>query len=126
MLTKKIEYGYIILKKLKDTNETLLMSGKEILNNSNIPYSMGLSILTNLSQGKLIFSNKGKNGGFYLNQEKKITFLDLFVVLEYKLSQQIDKRNIYIDDDYELLTTKLGNIVLEEMKNIKIEFNQLI
>ena len=70
MLTKKVEYGYMILRKLYGSNETNLMSGKEILESIDVPYSMGLSILTQLSKNGLIESFKGKTGGFCLKKKK--------------------------------------------------------
>ncbi|MGL5459785.1 MAG: Rrf2 family transcriptional regulator [Cetobacterium sp.] len=75
-----MEYGYVILKKLKLTVNGKIKLGKEILEDTKVPYNMGLSILTELSNAGLILSVKGKNGGFFLAKEN--FFLDLFIALE--------------------------------------------
>ncbi len=114
MFSKKLEYGYLILKFLKDTNELKLKSGKEIIESTKIPYNMGLSILTELSTGNLIKSIKGKNGGFY-RENKDITLLDLFQVLENK---KIIKT--FSNSEYEKEVLRIGVIVLEKMNEIII------
>lgn len=119
MLTKKIEYGYIILKRLSENNEQKLLSGKEILINSKVPYNMGLGLLTQLVKNGLIGSLKGKNGGFYLKEDNKITMLDLFLALE-KEEFKSSLNEEYKDQSYKEITLRIGNILLRELQKIEI------
>lgn len=119
MLTKKIEYGYIILKRLSKNNDKKLLTGKEILIDSKVPYNMGLGILTQLVKNGLIESIKGKNGGFYLKENTKITMLDLFLALEKEeLKSSLNEE--YKDQSYKEITLRIGNILLRELKKIEI------
>lgn len=114
MFSKKLEYGYLIVKALKNTSEITLKSGKEIVEETKVPYNMGLTILTELSTGKLIKSVKGKNGGFY-RDKREITLLDLFKVLENK--KNIDE---FKNNEYKQKILKIGVYILEKMKEIKV------
>lgn len=119
MLTKKIEYGYIILKRLSKNNDKKLLTGKEILIDSKVPYNMGLGILTQLVKNGLIESIKGKNGGFYLKENTKITMLDLFLALEKEeLKSSLNEE--YKDQSYKEITLRIGNILLRELEKIEI------
>ena len=118
MLTKKIEYGYIILKKLNESSQEKLMSGKEILESNEIPYRVGLSILTQLSKSGIVNSAKGKKGGFYL-KKREVTMLELFLALERTSLDEEIKRS-YIDLNYQEITVRIGSCLLKELKKIKI------
>lgn len=118
MLTKKVEYGYMILRKLYGSNETNLMSGKEILESIDVPYSMGLSILTQLSKNGLIESFKGKTGGFCL-KKRKITMLELFLAMEKDLFDNAINKN-FIDLNYRDITLKIGNFLLMELEKVNV------
>lgn len=119
MLTKKVEYGYIILQKLKKLKKDELKSGKEILDKSEIPYNMGLGILTILVKKGLVISRKGKTGGFYLNLDTELNMLDLFLALEGDVFENnLDEK--FIDMDYQKIVFKLGQELLVNLKNIKI------
>lgn len=119
MLTKKIEYGYIILKRLSKNNDKKLLTGKEILIDSKVPYNMGLGILTQLVKNGLIESIKGKKGGFYLKENTKITMLDLFLALEKEeLKSSLNEE--YKDQSYKEITLRIGNVLLRELKKIEI------
>lgn len=117
MLTKKIEYAYIILRKISTDSRGRLMSGKQILESTNIPYNMGLGILTELSNAGLISSLKGKNGGFYM-KKNEITLLDLYFTLEY--SHNILNRHQYIDHEFREIALELRSRLLKELKSFKI------
>lgn len=118
MLTKKVEYGYVILRKLYGSNETNLMSGREILESIDVPYNMGLSILTQLSKSGLIESFKGKTGGFYL-KKKKITMLELFLAMEEDLFDSAINTN-YVDLNYRDIILKIGNSLLMELQKVNV------
>lgn len=118
MLTKKVEYGYMILRKLYGSSETNLMSGKEVLEPINVPYNMGLSILTQLSKNGLIESFKGKTGGFYL-KKNKITMLELFLAMEKDLFDSAINTN-YIDLNYRDIILKIGNSLLKELQKVNV------
>lgn len=121
MFSKKMEYGYIILNNLKLTDEHSLKSGKKILENTKIPYQMGLGILTELSNAKIIKSLKGKNGGFYL-LKKEIVFLDLFIALE-ATQKNINKLLINTDSEDEIYKKKMykiSEIIIKELARQKI------
>lgn len=118
MLTKKVEYGYVILRKLYGSNETNLMSGREILESIDVPYNMGLSILTQLSKSGLIESFKGKTGGFYL-KKKKITMLELFLAMEKDLFDSAINTN-YVDLNYRDIILKIGNSLLMELQKVNV------
>lgn len=118
MLTKKVEYGYMILRKLYGSNETNLMLGKEILESIDVPYSMGLSILTQLSKNGLIESFKGKTGGFCL-KKRKITMLELFLAMEKDLFDNAINKN-FIDLNYRDITLKIGNFLLMELEKVNV------
>lgn len=116
MFSKKIEYGYIIIQELKETNELNTKFGKDILKNIQVPYNMGLGILSELSKSELIISTKGKNGGYYL-KNKDITFFELFNSLEVVSKV---KRNKYNDVSYKEKILKINLHFLNDLKNIKI------
>lgn len=118
MLTKKVEYGHMILRKLYGSSEINLMSGKEILESINVPYNMGLGILTQLSKNGLVESFKGKTGGFYL-KKKKITMLELFLAMEKDLFDSAVNKN-YIDLNYRDITLKIGSSLLVELEKINV------
>lgn len=118
MLTKKVEYGYMILRKLYGSSEINLMSGKEILESINVPYNMGLGILTQLSKNGLVESFKGKTGGFYL-KKKKITMLELFLAMEKDLFDSAVNKN-YIDLNYRDITLKIGSSLLVELEKTNV------
>lgn len=116
MFSKKIEYGYIIIQELKDTNELNTKLGKDILKNIQVPYNMGLGILSELSKNDIIISTKGKNGGYYL-KNKNITFFELFNSLE--IISKV-KRNKYNNTSYKEKILKINSYFLNELKTIKI------
>lgn len=119
MFSKKMEYGYIILKKLAVNGKIKL--GKEILEDTKVPYNMGLSILTELSNAGLIISVKGKNGGFFLAKEK-IFFLDLFIALE------ANQKNVTLllgnekneNKEYNKKIQIIGSVLLNELAKMEI------
>lgn len=121
MFSKKMEYGYIILKKLEKITNNELLSGKEILNNTKIPYNMGLGILTELSNAGLIISIKGKNGGFLLSKEK-INLLDLFIALEsnQKNINTLQLNKSQNNEEYDKKIQKIGSILLNELAKTEI------
>lgn len=116
MFSKKLEYGYIILKLLKNSSEFNKFSGKYIVEQGNIPTNMGLGILSELSRGGLIKSLKGKNGGFYREPERDITLFELFQVLE----NQGNNIKYFFNDEFKKDIVYIGAIVMQEMTNIKI------
>lgn len=116
MFSKKIEYGYIIIQELKETNELNTKLGKDILKNIQVPYNMGLGILSELSKSELIISTKGKNGGYYL-KNKDITFFELFNSLE--IVSKV-RRNKYNNVSYRDKILKINLHFLNDLKNIKI------
>lgn len=121
MFSKKMEYGYIILKKLKNTTDNKVLSGKEILENTQIPYNMGLSILTELSSAGLLISTKGKNGGFILHKET-VYLLDLFIALEANKKNisvsQLDR--VQSNKEYHKKLQKIGAVILNELAKTQI------
>ncbi len=121
MFSKKMEYGYIILKKLEKVTNRELLSGKEILENTKIPYNMGLGILTELSNAGLVVSLKGKNGGFILSK-KRIYLLDLFVALEtnQKNMNILKSETVQGDEEYTQKIQKIGTIILNELAKTQI------
>lgn len=116
MFSKKLEYGYVILKLLKNTNEINKISGKDIIQEGNIPPNMGLSILSELSRGGLIKSLKGKNGGFYREKSREITLFELFQVLENQGKQM----KPFFNEEFRNDVVYIGAMVMQEMANIKI------
>ncbi|MGL4510275.1 Rrf2 family transcriptional regulator [Cetobacterium sp.] len=120
MFSKKMEYGYIILKKLETTSREKTKLGKEILEDTKVPHSMGLSILTELSNAGLIISTKGKNGGFFLAKEK-IYFLDLFVALETnQKNKSILQNKVKEDEEYDRKVKRIGKILLDALGRVQI------
>ncbi|MGL5459966.1 MAG: Rrf2 family transcriptional regulator [Cetobacterium sp.] len=120
MFSKKMEYGYIILKKLELIKEGEFKLGKDVLKNTNIPYNMGLSILTELSNSGLIVSNKGKNGGFY-KSKKQISFLDLFIALEANqknINTLVGKTSE--NEEYCKKVQKIGKVLLEKLARVEV------
>ena len=120
MFSKKMEYGYIILKKLETTDKEKIKLGKEILEDTKVPYSMGLSILTELSNAGLIISTKGKNVGFFLAKEK-IFFLDLFIALETnQKNKSILQKKVKESGEYDKKVKKIEKILLEGLARVQI------
>lgn len=120
VFSKKMEYGYIILKKLETTSREKIKLGKEILEDTKVPHSMGLSILTELSNAGLIISTKGKNGGFFLAKEK-IYFLDLFVALETnQKNKSILQNKVKEDEEYDRKVKRIGKILLDALGRVQI------
>lgn len=120
MFSKKMEYGYLILKKLELVKDGEVKLGKEVLKNTKIPYNMGLGILTELSNSGLIVSNKGKNGGFY-KSKKKISFLDLFIALEAnQKNMNIFVNQINENEEYNKKVRKIGAVLLEKLAKTEI------
>lgn len=115
MFSKKLEYGYIIMKTLKNTNKFNMMSGKDILAKAKIPTNMGLGILSQLANGGIICSTKGKNGGFYRTSQE-LTLFHLFYILE---TNKITVKS-YLDIEYQKEMLNIGLLVLEKMKAIKV------
>lgn len=119
MLSKRLEYGYILLKKLKTEKYNELKSGKDLLSDGEVPYNMGLNILTTLVKKGLVLSKKGKMGGFTI-VNPEVTMLDLFIALESEEYENISKSK-YIDSSYENIMQDLGKILLKELGYIKID-----
>lgn len=119
MFSKKMEYGYIILKKLEEIENGEMKLGKEILKDTKIPYNMGLGILTELSNAGLIVSAKGRNGGFFL--AKKNNFLDLFIALEANSKNIVTLiSNNNNSKEYNEKIQQIGKLVLNELARIEI------
>ncbi|MGL5413959.1 Rrf2 family transcriptional regulator [Cetobacterium sp.] len=115
MFSKKLEYGYIILNNLKNVDKEHSKFGKEVLENTGIPFSLGLSILTELSNAGLIVSSKGKKGGFHI-AKKNISLLELFLALENNLKSD----SIYINLEYKDKIYSLGKLILDELGKIEV------
>lgn len=115
MFSKKLEYGYIIMKTLKYTDKFNMMSGREIISRSQIPLNMGLSILSELANGNLIHSVKGKKGGFY-RDNNEVTLYQLFFVLE---NENFNSKG-YLDINYQKDIFSIALVVLKKMNEIKI------
>lgn len=115
MFSKKLEYGYLIMKTLKNTSKTNMISGKDIIKKANIPLNMGLSILSELSNGGLIYSVKGKKGGFYRNSQE-ISLFQLFFILE----NNIIKLQKVSNSEYQNEIMKIAIVVLNKMKEVKV------
>ncbi len=116
MFTKKMEYGYMIIKELRETTIDETRVGKDILKNIDVPYNMGLGILSELSKKKVIISNKGKNKGYYL-KNKEMTLYELFNSLE-----KIDELKIdgYKDKTYREKILVMNEYFLKKLKSMKI------
>ncbi|MGL5277755.1 MAG: RrF2 family transcriptional regulator [Cetobacterium sp.] len=120
MFSKKMEYGHIILKKLADRSYNKMLSGKEILEDTKVPYNMGLGILSELSRAGLVNSVKGKNGGFILSKEK-ISLLDLFCALEANKNMSVLELNkVNGGSTYDKKIQNIGKIVLSELAKTEI------
>lgn len=115
MFSKKLEYGYLIMKTLKNTDKFNMMSGRDILSQAKIPTNMGLGILSQLANGGVICSAKGKNGGFY-RKPQEINLFQLFYILE---ANKINIKN-YLDEEYQKEMLNIGLLVLDKMKTIKV------
>lgn len=118
MLSKKIKYGYFILKNLQETNEDNKKKGKEALKGIEVPYNLGLTILTELVNGNLIESEKGKKGGFYI-RKKEISLLELYKALEYKKILKLEDSKEE-DSGYKDLTLRFNKALLNELEETKI------
>lgn len=119
MLSKKIKYGYFILKNLQETDENNKKKGKEALKGIEVPYNLGLTILTELVNGNLIESEKGKKGGFYIKR-KEISLLELYKALEYKKIIKLEMYNREKDLGYKDLILKFNKALLNELEETKI------
>lgn len=116
MLSKKMEYGYLILKKMEKLNSNEMITGKKFLEELAVPKGVGLRILTELSSAGLIGSEKGMWGGFY-KKEIRITMLDLFIALEKDLNYAQLKKE---DKSFREIKLEIGTKLLEALKNIEI------
>ena len=116
MFSKKMEYGYMIIQELKETAVDKTIVCKDILKNIDVPYNMGLVILSELSRKKIIISSRGKNKGYYL-KDKEMTLLELFESLENATKIEEDD---YKDDGYKEKIKLMNNYFLKELKNMKI------
>ncbi|MHA4990823.1 Rrf2 family transcriptional regulator [Cetobacterium somerae] len=116
MISKNIEYGYLILKKLQVGK---MLSSEEILKDIVVPKRLGLKILTKLSNSGLIKSKKGKFGGFII-QNKEITFLDLFLALEMNNIILEPKINEELDSEYYKKIIEVGCTILVKLDELKV------
>jgi DNA-binding IscR family transcriptional regulator len=112
LFTKKLEYGYILLKAMKDCTRENPKMGKDIISELDIPQKMAKNILTILSNHELIATTRGEKRGYYINK-KNITLYDLFLALEGEQKIKIK----YNDHEYENLIKDMGLIFFNILKN---------
>lgn len=111
LFTKKLEYGYILLKSMKDCTKENPKIGKEIIKDLDIPQKMARNILTILSNHEIIATIRGEKRGYYINK-KNITLYDLFLALEGDQKVKIT----YNDNDYENLVKEIGVIFFNVLR----------
>lgn len=56
---------------------------RDIVKECDVPRDWGFSIITKLTNGDILLSNKGRNGGVVFNREKEeVTILDIITIFD--------------------------------------------
>ena len=83
--SKKVDYGLILLSKLREEGEAA--SAREIAKRYNLPQSMVANILKSLATSGILTSTRGAQGGYEMaRQAKEISLADVVEALEGPLS----------------------------------------
>lgn len=83
--SKKVDYGLILLSKLRSEGEA--SSAREIAKRYNLPQPMVANILKSLTSAGILISTRGAQGGYELARKAQaITLADVVVALEGPLS----------------------------------------
>ncbi|MHB8580788.1 MAG: RrF2 family transcriptional regulator [Ignavibacteriaceae bacterium] len=83
IFSKKCEYGLqaVLYLATKDNSDTI--NSEEISNRLNIPKEFISKILQSLTESGLVYSKKGKSGGFALAKEpKRIRLIDIVTAID--------------------------------------------
>ncbi|HUX93429.1 MAG TPA: Rrf2 family transcriptional regulator [Ignavibacteriaceae bacterium] len=83
IFSKKCEYGLQAVLYLAAKNNSVVISSEEISDKLNIPKEFISKILQGLTESGLVYSKKGKSGGFALAKEpKKIRLIDIVTAID--------------------------------------------
>lgn len=86
-VSSKAEYGILAMVDLALHGQTGPVKIREIAERQDIPKKYLEQVLLDLKRGGLVGSNRGKNGGYYLNGDPgEVTVFDILELLEERIS----------------------------------------
>jgi Rrf2 family protein len=122
-ISSKAEYGVLALVDLalhRDSGPTKI---REIADRRNIPKKYLEQVLLDLKRGGIVGSNRGKNGGYYLDRDPEdITLMQVLEILEEQTSLVESDRDRptflqqFWDEQYEKLREQLSIPLSEILK----------
>lgn len=104
-----------------------MLSAIEIIEGCKIPENLGRIILSKLTNGKILESVKGKNGGFKYNHPPKyislLSIIEIFETLEINTCIEKKETCLYRHGEC-IVCEKMGilkKIIINQLQNIFIE-----
>lgn len=86
-VSSKAEYGILAMVDLALHTQSGPVKIREVAERQDIPKKYLEQVLLDLKRGGLVGSNRGKNGGYYLDgDDEEITVLDILELLEEQIS----------------------------------------
>ena len=124
-LSKQSDYGLIIISQLKGKNDFVPLS--ELISNTNLPQRFLARIAALLVNNKLLISREGRVGGYKLaSGVQKISVYEYLKIFEKQISflscihSKTRCRYEKVCKHKHGVHTKLNQIVLQQMKNVKL------
>jgi Rrf2 family protein len=124
-LSKQSDYGLIIISQLKGKNDFVPLS--ELISNTNLPQRFLARIAALLVNNKLLISREGRVGGYKLAPGvQKISVYEYLKIFEKQISflscihSKTRCRYEKVCKHKHGVHTKLNQIVLQQMKNVKL------
>lgn len=85
-LTKKADYGLVLVSELAKAGRNVIVSTKMLAENKKLPKPFLASIGKDLAGAKIIGSKEGKNGGYFLKSDpRKLKVVDVIEAVEGKI-----------------------------------------
>lgn len=124
-ISSEADYAIRIVTYLYQNRDRKLK--RDIVEECEIPKDWGFSIITKLTNGNILLSTKGKNGGIEFNKEKEnVTILDVITIFDnLKYDRCLSSlKNCKKDQSRCKLCTelvKINNKIIEMMSKVKIK-----
>ncbi|MFP5385657.1 MAG: RrF2 family transcriptional regulator [Bacteriovoracia bacterium] len=122
-INRKVEYALMVLKLMKEKDETELTTAREVCDRFETPFDTTAKVMQLMNTSGILLSHKGVKGGYSLSRDlSQITYMELVELIEGKsfmmdchegpcdlyhkcnISQPIKRLNDYLINIFSTLT----------------------
>jgi Rrf2 family protein len=84
-INRKVEYALMVLKAMKDSGNTELLTAREVCDEYQTPFDTTAKVMQQMNTAGILTSHKGVKGGYSLAKDlSQVSYFDLVELIEGK------------------------------------------